>query len=153
MKEKIILCISIVRDMEDNNILVLQDPRSTLEHYNPKHILPKGIKKADEDPCQCVIRITKEATGVTVKNPEEVATIKLEMGDEIYTVLVFISTDYSGGLDAAPGTEAFWLNVTEVELEGDIAYRIMPYILNGKYVVGSYIISPDNFQLRSMRDL
>ena len=133
MEENRIICVSIVVNFSNRTILIASSS-------NAKDMLLSGIKKTAESAVQCVIRITTEATGLVVKNSKEAACIKVKMpdADDNYEVIFFVSTDFSGSFRNSSNADLAWPKENEVKTAQEIYKTVMPDILSGKYVRGTY---------------
>ena len=153
MKEKKFLVISIVRDPKDNTILIVRK-----KEEGCKDAFPADIKPIGENVMQTAIRATYEATGITVKNPKEAARVKVEVQlfgnqDKSYEAVFFLSTEFSGTLHPAAGTDVVWQQQEEIRCESTLPAYIIRHILDGHYLVGTYNYADDEFTEFTVRDL
>ena len=157
MEERVILIVSLVRDMTDGTLLVIREKNieSILHACRRRESFPMGLKQIGENTIQCAIRETFEKTGIVIQNPKEVAQVKMEMHDEekTYEIVFFLSTEFSGSLHTAKGTDVVWVNPNEVKLDGQLLIQAMPQILAGRYLSGTYNYADDEFTEFSVRDL
>ena len=154
MKEKNFLVISVVRDLTDNTLLVV---RKKEEGCRPtKDAFPADIKPIGENEIQCAIRATYEQTGVTIKNPVEVARVNVEVqilgADNSYEAVFVLSTQFSGSLHPAAGTDVVWQKEEEIRCESTLPAYILRHILAGHYLSGTYNYADDEFTEFSVRD-
>ena len=92
MEEKIICVISIVRDLTDGTLLVVREKNieALLHASRQREAFPMALKQIGESNVQCAMRVTREKTGIVIKNPVEVGRVKLDMADP-YDILFFLS--------------------------------------------------------------
>ncbi len=149
-KEKIIV-ISVVRDPKDNTILIVRKKEEAT-----KDAFPADIKPIGENEIQCAIRATYEQTGVTIKNPVEVARVNVEVqvlgADNSYEAVFFLSTDFSGSLHPAAGTDIVWQQEGEIRCESTLPAYVIRHILDGHYLSGTYNYADDEFTIGEIRD-
>lgn len=148
------MVISVVRDLTDNTLLVVRKKeegcRPTADSF------PSDMNPIGENEIQCAIRATYEQTGVTIKNPVEVARVKVEVqvfgADSSYEAVFFLSTDFSGSLHPAAGTDVVWQKEEEIRCESTLPAYILRHIFAGKYLVGTYNYADDEFTIGEIRD-
>ena len=155
MNRERIMVISIVRDPKDNTILIV---RKKEEKCRPtKDAFPADIKPIGENILQTAIRATYEATGVTIKNPVEAARVKVEVqllgADNSYEAVFVLSTQFSGSLRPAAGTDVVWQKEEEIKCESTMPAYILSHIIAGHYLTGTYNYADDEFTEFSVRDL
>lgn len=140
MEEKRIICVSVVVNFSNKTILLANSDSAN-------DMLLTGIKKIDENAVQCVVRTTSGATGLIVKNPKEVARIRVKMQDEdeSYKLRFFISTEFSGSFRNSSNADLAWPSRDEVKTAQEIYKTVMPCILSGKYVKGTYNVARGKF--------
>ncbi len=155
MEEKNFLVISIVRDLTDGTLLVI---RKKEEKCRPTgDAFPSEINKIGENVLQTAIRATYDATGITIKNPVEAARVKVEVvlpkADNSYEAVFFISTEFSGSLHPAAGTDVVWQHEKEIRCENTLPAYVIRHILDGKYLSGVYNYADDEFTVKEVRDM
>lgn len=149
------MVISIVRDPKDNTILIVRKKekgcRPTADSF------PSDMNPIGENVMQTAIRATYEATGVVIKDPVEVARVNVEVqvlgADNSYEAVFFLSTDFSGSLHPAAGTDVVWQKEEEIRCESTLPAYILRHILAGHYLSGTYNYADDEFTEFSVRDL
>ena len=152
MEEKEFLVISIVRDLMDNTLLVVREKHQGCRPM--QDAFPSDTKQIGENATQAAIRIAYEASGITPQNPVEVAKVKVQMlHEKSYVVLVFLSTQFTGTLHPATGTDIVWQRESDVTLGNSIAAYVLRHILANKYVTGTYSYADGEFSLGELRDL
>lgn len=142
--------LSIVEDVKNKKFLFVRNLRG----INQGCInFPGGKKEPNEDMLSCVIRETKEETGIEIKNPRQVGYI--EFPNKEFYVHVFWSKEYSGELKAKDGeVEAFWLDENKIPFEDmrEADKDFLPDILQGKYVKRRYFYSAD-FRVEKIEEI
>ncbi|MBQ9235409.1 MAG: 8-oxo-dGTP diphosphatase [Alphaproteobacteria bacterium] len=142
--------LSIVEDVAAKKFLFVRNLRGINEGCIN---FPGGKKEPNEDMRQCVIRETKEETGLDIKNPQPVGYI--EFPNKEFYVHVFYTNEFSGNLQAKDGeVEAFWLDKDNIPFEQMRAADrdFLPEILSGKFVRRRYFYD-DNFQVAKSEDI
>ncbi len=152
MEEKKFLVISVVRDLTDNTLLVVRKKCRPTGDALPSEINPIG-----ENILQTAIRATYEQTGVTIKNPVEVARVKVEVQllgnqDKSYEAVFVLSTQFSGSLHPAAGTDVVWQKEGEIRCESTLPAYVIRHILDGHYLSGTYNYADDEFTIGEIRD-
>ena len=155
MNEKTFLVVSIVRDLTDNTLLVIRKKEDRCRPVGD--YFPSDINKIGENILQTAIRATYDATGITVKNPVEVARVKVEVvlpkADNSYEAVFILSTQFSGTLHPADGTDVVWQKEEEIRCESTLPAYILRHILDGKYLNGVYNYADDEFTIKELRDI
>ncbi len=142
--------LSIIEDVKNHKFLMIRHHRG----INKGCInFPGGKQEPGETMEQCVIRETKEETGLDIKNPVQVGYIEFPSVD--LAVYVYKSTEYSGSLIEKPDeVNAFWQSEDEIPYaemrEADRSF--LPEIMSGKYVRRRYVYD-ENFHILDVVDL
>lgn len=149
------MVISLVRDLTDNTILIIRKKEERCRPTND--VFPSAMKPIGENEIQCAIRATYEQTGVTIKNPVEVARVNVEVqvlgADNSYEAVFVLSTQFSGSLRPAAGTDVVWQKEEEIRCESTMPAYILRHIIAGHYLTGTYNYADDEFTECSVRDL
>ena len=133
--------LSIVEDVKNKKFLFVRNLRGINQGFIN---FPGGKKEAGEDMVSCVIRETKEETGITIKNPRQVGYV--EFPNMNFYVHVFWSTEFEGKLTSRAGeVETFWLDEDKIPFDKMRAADkdFLPDIFKGKYVKRRYYYAPN----------
>lgn len=129
--------LSIVEDTTTRRFLMIRHQRG----INKGHLnFPGGKQEQGETMEECVIRETKEETGLDIKNPRLVGYIEFPGAD--LAVYVYWSTEYLGSLhEKQDEVNAFWQDENQIPYAEmrDADRDFLPEILEGKYVRRRYV--------------
>lgn len=142
--------LSIVEDIVKHKFLMVRNHRGINKGCLN---FPGGKKEPNEDMLACVIRETKEETGLDIKNPVKVGYIEFPTMD--FYVHVYKSTEFEGKLRAkSDEVDVFWQDADNVPYEQmrEADKDFLPLILSGKYVKRRYFYSPD-FKVERIEDI
>ena len=142
--------LSIVEDQSNHKFLMVRNHRG----INKGCVnFPGGKKEPNEDMLACVIRETKEETGLDIKNPVKVGYIEFPTMD--FYVHVYKSTEFEGKLRAKNDeVDVFWQDADNIPYEQmrEADKDFLPLILSGKYVKRRYFYSQD-FKVERIEDI
>lgn len=133
--------LSIVHDLQNHKYLMIKHHRGINKGFVN---FPGGKKEPNENMTDCVIRETKEETGLVIRNPRKVGYIEFPNMD--FYVHVFISTEFSGSLkENADEVDVFWQDDRDVPYEKmrDADRDFIAHILKGEYVKKRYFYAED----------
>ena len=128
--------LSIVEDVKNKKFLFVRNLRGINQGFIN---FPGGKKELGEDMTSCVIRETKEETGIVIKNPRQVGYVEFPTMD--FYVHVFWSTEFDGELTSRAGeVETFWLDEDKIPFDKMRAADkdFLPDIFKGKYIKRRY---------------
>lgn len=129
--------LSIIEDTGLRKFLMIRHHRG----INKGHLnFPGGKQEGEETMEECVVRETKEETGLDIKNPVLVGYIEFPSAD--LAVYVYRSTEYSGILhEKEDEVNAFWQSEDEIPYAQmrDADRDFLPEILAGRYVKRRYL--------------
>ena len=129
--------LSIVEDTVNHKFLMIRHHRG----INKGCInFPGGKQEGDESMEECVIRETKEETGLDIKNPQQVGYLEFTCAD--LAVYVYKSTEYSGNLhEKKDEVHAFWHDEDSIPYDEmrEADRNFLPDVLAGKFVKRRYL--------------
>ena len=142
--------LSIIEDVTNHKFLMIEHQRG----INAGCInFPGGKKEPEESIEECVIRETREETGLNIKNPQQVGYI--EFPSKNFYVYVFKSTDFSGTLhEKQDEVHTFWVDEDKIPYEQmrEADRNFLPEIISGKYVKRRFMYDED-FHVVGIEDL
>ncbi|MFW6289220.1 MAG: 8-oxo-dGTP diphosphatase [Spirochaetota bacterium] len=108
---------------------------------------PGGRIEQGESPAQAAVRETREEVGLTLRDPEEAATLRFVFLDGYHLlVYVFVSSEFDGTLVETDEAKPFWVPVTAIPygaMWADDAHWL-PRVLDGSYVEGRFTFDGDS---------
>ena len=129
--------LSIVEDTVNHKFLMIRHHRGINKGYIN---FPGGKQEGDESMEDCVIRETKEETGLEIKNPRQVGYIEFPNVD--LAVYVYKSTEYSGKQhEKKDEVHTFWHDEDSIPYDEmrEADRNFLPDVLAGKFVKRRYI--------------
>lgn len=142
--------LSIVENEQTGEVVMVRNHRGINEGYVN---FPGGKKEPNETMTECVIRETKEETGLTILNPVKVGYVEFPNMD--FYVTIFKSTQFTGELMANNAeVDVFWQNKNQIPYDKmrSADADFVPDVMAGKKVARQYFYDK-NFNVEKTVDL
>lgn len=130
--------------IRDHEVLLIEKKRG---HGAGKVNAPGGKVAQSESLLACAIRECEEEVGIIAHNPQNSGLLRLQdlVNGFALQGSVFVATEFSGTLKATQEAAPFWcsMNAMPYELMWEDDRYWLPYVLQGKQVVGDFYFRND----------